>query len=1503
MNLKTSKHYINLTIWALAALYLGIAILVNLPAVQGYIGQRVASALAEKLHTRVSVGRVDLGLFNRIIIDDVRLDDQRQKPMLRASRLSAKLDLIELAQGRISVTSAQLFGLDARLYQADAHAKPNFQFVLDSLASRDTTQRKPLFVELKSLIIRHGAIRFDRLDQPRRATLDPHHLHVSRLSSHIILNTLRDDSLNLHIKRLSLAESSGLDLRGLSFHLVANRQGATLSQLEVRLPRSVVRADRLSATYRLRRKELIAGSLRYEGSLAESTLYPADLAFIVPRLGRIARPLVVSASATGTDHSLTLHRLQASMPRPHAAVTLGAPSDIRIDLGGSLTRLGQHPRWQARISQLMIDDAGLKLLAGDIPAEVSRLRHLSYRGTAAGDADVISTRGTLRSGAGNAEIQARMQGRRFAGHVSTQGFNLRQLLADDQFGQLATDIHLAGDMARRSYQARGTVSRLDYHGYSYRNIRLDGQLVRSALTGRLHVDDPNFRAVVDGSLDTGTQHPGAHLTASLRHLNPAQLHLASGRQAHAAYSAEITAHFRGRSINTAQGHLAVTRFSREGAAGRYSLDSLVVRAGNDRRGHFLSLRSDIAEADVTGRFDYATIVQSVKNVIASKLPSIQYLTPIRYRRTQAGDFSITAVIRRSDWLREFLGMPVQFSEPVHISGGMDREAEALRAQVYAPSFSYDGASYRDLTLSVTSPGSTLAADLSLTRLNAKGRPMEYRIEASADNDRLLSAISVDNHASRRLRGELHSVTQFARNGQGQAEARVSITPSTLSVGDSVFHIQPSLITYSRNRLHVDHFAVTGGGQHVRVSGTTAKGTPDSLTIDLNRVNVSYILDLVNFHSVDFSGYASGRAYLSRLFDKPAGHGQLEVDDFRFEDGRMGTLAAQVAWNPAQEQIDIDAVAADTLLAGGTAQPRTTLIRGYVSPSRHYIDLGIHADRTRCDFLQSFCRSFMSHTDITADGDLRLWGDLSSLNLTGQLVANGTMGISSLNTEYTLHNDTITSLVNEIQFRSCRITDRDGHQGIVTGSLYHDHLSRLRYDIRAQADHLLAYDWGPTYGSTFYGTVYGTGTVGIKGRPGEVNIDVDLTPERGSQVVYDVSSPDAIGGREFIHWTSRDSLHAAAATADITDAQADHTAQAPAAPDIPTDIRINFLINTTPDATLKLIMDKATGDYITLNGSGGIRAAYYNKGALNIFGNYLIDHGLYKLTIQNVVKRVFEFTPGGTIVFGGNPYAASLNLMARYVLNSVSLSDLQIGRSFSSNNIRVNCIMNITGTPRSPRVAFDLDLPTVSNDAKQMIYSLINSEEEMNQQVLYLLAVGRFYSQGSNNATAGAGDSQTSLAMQSILSGQISQQLNSVLSTVIKNTNWNFGANISTGDEGWNNAEYEGLLSGRMLGNRLLFNGQFGYRDNTRATTSFIGDFDLLYLIFPNGNLSVHVYNQTNDRYFTRNSLNTQGIGFILKKDFSSWRSLFGRRKKKAAGTPADTTTVTPPAAAGQKRSR
>jgi len=122
-------------------------------------------------------------------------------------------------------------------------------------------------------------------------------------------------------------------------------------------------------------------------------------------------------------------------------------------------------------------------------------------------------------------------------------------------------------------------------------------------------------------------------------------------------------------------------------------------------------------------------------------------------------------------------------------------------------------------------------------------------------------------------------------------------------------------------------------------------------------------------------------------------------------------------------------------------------------------------------------------------------------------------------------------------------------------------------------------------------------------------------------------------------------------------------------------------------------------------------------------------------------------------------------------------------------------------------------------------------------MLYLLSVGKFYTPEYTQLSSSS-TQQTNSVMTSVLSSTLSGQLSNLLSQMINVQNWNFGVNGSTGDNGWNNLDLEGMLSGRLLNNRLLINGNFGYRNNAYNTnqTDFIGDFDFQWLLTKNGNI-------------------------------------------------------------------
>jgi len=1366
--------------------------------------------IAEKLGTHVSVGRIELGLLNRIIIDDVLILDQQQKEMLKAARLTAKIEIPALVQGKISISSAQIFGVKALFYKSNAQAAGNYQFVIDSLSSKDTTQRSPLDLRINSFIMRHTDIQFDQWDiAPTPGRLNPAHIKISDVSAHIILKKLANDSLNVKVKRLAFTEQSGLDVRRMSFHLIGNKKRADLHDFIIELPASQLRMDNVYATYEAER---VKETVHFYGNISNSIIMPSDLRCFIPSLKNYQHGLSLEGDFMGDANGLRVPRLSL----------ISNSGDLTIKGLGEIRRRSSNLLWNLQLEQLFFSDELTDFISKHLvklPEEILRIGDISLAGHFSGESmDELTAEASVQTEAGTLNADLNLKDKQhFTGKLKTECFNLGQMLDNNKLGSLTADLNFMGVFSNgklTALTASGTIPEINYQNHGYNNIDFDGSYAEHQVRGWLTIDDDYLKTRVEADLNaTSLQDAVGSICLLNTQIPEKNLHM----------------------------------------------NYLRIESGFEDAIHFVRLNSDFARAELKGRFDYTTISQSVANIIGAKLPTLPGMP--KFSEKPHNNFSINLTLVESDWLQKLTGIPLALHEPVNLFGNLNDANEQMNLTVNLPDFEYGGGSYSDGQLNIHSPNDTLYASISVFKLEDNGNPMELQFNGAAAHNKLRTSVALNNHNSALpINGQINATGHFYLNKNQQPEVQVSIHPSVAHINGEPWNIQTSNVIYSANRLNVNNFKVENGGQFIKIDGVASDRTQDSILVSLNDVKVAYILNLVNFHAVDFSGEVTGRAYLASAFKNPSMHADLSVNHFEFQDGRMGILAANVDWNKQLKQIDIHATANDGLDA-------MTFINGYVSPERNYIDLNIRSRGTHIDFLQSFTESFLKDVGGQAHGEVNLQGPLSAMQLTGELVVDGQATVKPLGTTYTFRKDTIQLMTDDILLKDFRLYDKHDNVAVANGGIHHRHLTNLTFDLDVHTEKLLGYDFKEFGEDTFYGTVFAAGDVNLEGRPGRVTIDCNVTPLENTVFTYNVSSPDAISKQEFITWRnigehSSDPQHVSSPDGGLKD--------------IGTNIYLNLFINATPEATMRLLMDSQTGDYIYLNGSGALRATYYNKGNFQLFGTYLVNHGTYSITIQNIIKKQFTFNPGGTIIFGGDPYNAALQLQAVYPVQSVSLSDLNIGNSFSTNTIRVNCLMNISGQPNQPRVDFDLDMPTVNAEEQQMVRSVINGEQEMNQQVLYLLSIGRFYQQGQNNEQSS--QDQTSLAMQSILSGTISSQINNVLSSVINNNNWNFGANISTGTEGWNNAEYEGIFNGRMLNNRLLINGQFGYRDNaTQATTSFIGDFDIRYLLNPNGNIALKVYNQTNDRYFTRSSLNTQGVGIILKKDFGHIEELFRKR--------------------------
>jgi len=1470
--MKRLKHAVTWLIWSLIAFVVLFQVIMNAPAAQAWIAGKIAHAVSQKLNTEVHIGSVNIGGINRVIVDEVLIKDQSMNDMLKVGRLSVRMELLPLLDGRIVVSSAQLFNAHASLHRQDSLSQTNFQFVIDSLSSRDTTNNSALDLAINSLIVRNTSISYHQADVAKTpGRFNPAHLELSEISSHVILRHLTSNSLSVQLKRLAFKEQSGMTVNRMGFEIDWEQNKLNIPHLFLQLPKSDLVIDDVTATVC---PAQLKDSLRFEGTLTETNITPSDLTFLLPELTDLKSVIKIKGRINGSAKHLGIERFSIQ----------SSDGSISTDLAGWIHDTKKHPAWNLRLNRLAVSHGLLGFLGklrDDFPLILSRLGDIEVKGEANGESnghmDLVAA---FNSELGQADLSGTYTiGQTFSGHIKTDAFELGSLLDNELLGGLSADVDVTGNS--KTVHVAGSVSRLHFKGYDYQDILVDGNYdVNEGIAGRLSIDDPHLQAHIEGEIHP-EKNSRINLTGNIARFYPKALGL-SDNWGNASFSTNIEADISATTLSEATGSIDIEDFVMHNDTMNYRIDHLHVKSEKNGDFRFLKVSGDMGEAELHGKFEWATLPHSLYRCISSRLPSIPNL-PTHHQPTD-NDFEVDVHLTDTEWMKQLLGIDVTLQRPTVFRAMMnDRTGQAF-IHGYLPQFSYKDHFFRDGRIDLTTPGDSILCQVHCTRYDGSRQNMIFDVYAQAAQDDLFTKLTWDN--SRRdeacNHGELRTITNVYSNGSGSSEAHVRVLPSTIMMGSSEWEIEPGDIFYNKEQLLVDHFGVTHDAQHIIVEGIASDRLRDTLSIDLNQVEVAYVLDLVNFTAVSFAGKATGKAYVTHALSAPDAWADLIVEQFKFEGGKMGTLNAQAHWNKDDQQIDINAIARD----GADAN---TYISGYVSPTHERIDLLIQGRGTHIDFLHSFTNSFLNNVSGHAYGDVRLIGPLGEMDLLGTLVVDAQATVTTLGTTYQLHGDTVRFVHDDILIDGATIHDKHGNSGTLRGGIHHKNLTQLTFDLDVATDRLLAYDMSPDDPAAdplFHGTVFAATSVDLHGRPGEIQINCNATPLEGTVFTYNAANPDAINDQRFINWHDH-SLRLAADSQSSSSDVAQTTRE-----DNPSDLRINFIINTQPEATIKLLMDTKTGDYITLGGNGVIQATYYNKGAFQMFGTYTVSRGTYGITIQNIIKKNFTFQPGGTIVFGGPPLDAALNLQALYTVNGVSLSDLNIGSSFTGNTVRVNCLMNILGQASAPRVEFDLDMPTVNSEEKQMIRSVIANEQEMNQQVLYLLGIGRFYTQGINNAETQQQYDQTQLAMQSFLSGTLSTQINEVLSQVLKSANWNFGANISTGNEGWHNAEYEGLVSGRMLNNRLLINGQFGYRDNaTQASPSFIGDFDIRYLLHPNGNLALKVYNQTNDRYFTHSSLNTQGLGLIMKKDFNNLHDLFSHRRKRTGQETMVTTTI------------
>ncbi|RHD51484.1 translocation/assembly module TamB domain-containing protein [Bacteroides caccae] len=1443
----------------------------------------VAEELSDLLNTRVTIGRINIGLLNRIIIDDVLLDDQDEQEMLKVTRLSAKFDIMPFFKGKISISSVQLFGFNINLQKKTPDSPPNFKFVLDAFASNDTVKKdNSLDLRINSILIRRGRMAYHVLSEEETpGKFNAKHIHLQNIIANISLKALSKDSINLGIKRLSLDEKvSGFSLKKMSLKLVANSRQTSIDNFAIELPETSLKLDTIHLIYdSLKAFDRFTEQVRFSFRTLPSQITLKDISPFLPALSHFKEPISLDMEVKGTVNQLTCSHLEITADNRQfrlkgdvALQDLSHPQDAYVF--GTLSELTATTRGVGFLVRNLSHDYN------GVPPVLERLGNVSFRGEVSGYFTDIVTYGQLHTDLGGVNMDLKLSSDKskglfaYSGAVKTTDYKLGKLLANEQLGEITFNLDVHGRHVTDRLpvvELKGLITSVDYSRYRYENITLDGEYKQGGFNGKVALDDPNGSIYLNGDVNVSSRIPTFNFQAIINKLRPHDLNLTS-KYPDTEFSLKLRANFTGGSVDEMIGEINVDSLEFMSPEKQYFMNNMNIRASKQNNENQLRLTSEFLTASVEGKFQYHTLPASILNIMRKYVPSL-ILPPKKPIETH-NNFQFDIHIYNTDILSTIFDIPLTVYTHSTLKGYFNDPLQRLRVEGYFPRLQYKNNFIESGMILCENPSDHIRARVRLTNLKKKGA-VNLSLDAQAKDDNISTTLNWGNSAAVTYSGQLAAVAKFLRT-EGEKpllKAMVEVKPTDIILNDTLWQIHPSQVVVDSGKVDVNNFYFSHQDRYVRINGRLSDNPQDSVKVDLKDINMGYVFDIASISDdVNFEGDATGTAYASGVFKKPVMNTRLFIKNFSLNQGRLGDLNIYGEWDNENRGIRLDASIKDI----STTPSRVTGIIHPLKPESG-LDLNIEANELNLKFLEHYMKSIANDIKGRATGKVHFYGKFKGLNLDGAVMTDASMNFDILNTHFAI-KDTILLAPTGLTFNNIHISDMEGHSGRMNGYLHFQHFKNLNYRFEIQANNMLVVNTKESTDMPFYGTVYGTGNALLTGNAIQgLDVNVAMTTNRNSIFTYINGSVASATSNQFIKFvdktprrTIQDSIQIISYYEQLQQKRQE------AEEEQKTDIRLNILVDATPDATMKIIMDPVAGDYISGKGTGNIRTEFYNKGDVKMFGSYQINQGVYKFSLQEVIRKDFVIKNGSTITFNGAPLDANLDIQASYTVNSASLNDLIPEESSSiiqQPNVKVNCIMNLSGILVRPTIKLGIELPNERDEVQTLVRNYISTEEQMNMQILYLLGIGKFYTEDARN-------NQNSNVMSSVLSSTLSGQLNNALSQVFETNNWNIGTNLSTGDKGWTDMEVEGILSGQLLNNRLLINGNFGYRDNPMTNTNFVGDFEAEWLINRSGDIRLKAYNETNDRYYTKTNLTTQGVGIMYKKDFNKWSDLFFWNKWK-----------------------
>ena len=1131
----------------------------------------------------------------------------------------------------------------------------------------------------------------------------------------------------------------------------------------------------------------------------------------------------------------------------------------------------------------------LQMKPVELPPMVSRLGHVHYKGDIRGGLEKVDLRGafTTALGAvsvnGNLHVDTTLHDFDFCGHLSTRRFQLGRMLNQPDLGMIAFHAHVDGEFDSLQLVhciAEADIRKIEYKGYTYNNLRLDGEMRPEEVSGSVSINDENLRLSINGLADWSEEDTRLDVTIQLADFKPASLHLINQypdlELGATTYISLYTSGKTSEMLDNMTGYVIVDTLQIRNGEAQTIMEQFKLLVDseyeNGHTQHQLHVQSDYLTANLSGAFSYQTLPATIQQLLHQYVPTL-VKAPIK-KATTNNNLDFYAYFRELDSLSYVFDLDVELPSFPTIKGFIHEDNQQIGIQAYVPFLNTSGTKMENITISLDNQDDVL--DFSMYVLNhlptdnptaAKLGDIKATLRVTADNDEVNMSIGLGNTDSVRNEGII-SATSKLSTYKNQPKFDVLILPTNIILNDSAWTIGQATISYTvaDQIIEINDFSLSTDYQSIVANGRASKSATDSIDVALNNINLDYLLTYTPASEViSIMGPVIGHARLYSVLSEPMLEAEASIKNGGLNGVYLGDVNAKAVLDRTNKSILIFGQVVDS------TEHMVAKVEGKVIPAKKWWKLDINCDSVDIHFIDYWTQGIIANPQGRGSGHVKVEGEQHQVWVTGRVLAkNAQITVPQIGVTFHL-TDSIFMDSTAIIFPDINAYDQYGNQGTFSGAVYHENFLNIRYDLRAQANKMLVMDLPADQQAFFYGKVFGTGDVHIYGDEMDCQIDVNAQTEPNTDFYLNINSASQATNTDFIKFVQPDTSSHYLLSLLQTPKKENQKNTKPES-----RFRLSLQGEVTPNANINIKLGAEDG--IKGNGEGSLKLVYeYPSENVQMQGTYTLQSGQFDFSLGNLVRRNFTIREGSQITWSNDPLAPTINITGFYH-TTASLRDLfgseseQIATNRTS--VPVNCVLHMTDELFNPILNFAIELPQSDESVQSQVRSMINTDEMLMRQVIYLLVFNRFYTPDYLQNTQNIGLNETYSLLSSTITGQINSWLSKLTDV------FTLGFNFRTDGEGETaSQEYEANFQIHPI-RQLIINGNFGYRYNDISNRPFFGDLDIEYLLTPNGKFRAKAFTHTVDKYSLRQANTVQGIGLVFKHDFN-WK------KKKNTTQPSD----------------